>query len=222
MATNFTKKIQSHGFEVVIFNGGIISYGVAQEFLKLSRDVLALKPDIVLSLSGVNDVNLRTSYPEHPMIHIYQDLLLKHIVKKENFFCAGVNTTINGVDYGIKENNEDYLHWIKCIRMMHAVTSEYNIDFLAFLQPMLGLGTYKLNEKEKNMLEQPNLEAECRYGLHKSLVSGIDKFYKNAQKEASSYEYIIDIGQSFDGMSDLYTDLSHVNEKAMKLLRKLF
>ena len=190
--------------------------------MKLSRDVLALKPDIVLSLSGVNDVNLRTSYPEHPMIHIYQDLLLKHIVKKEKFFCAGVNTTINGVDYGIKENNEDYLHWIKCIRMMHTVASEFNIDFLAFLQPMLGLGTYKLNEKEKNMLEQPNLEAECRYGLHKSLVSGIDKFYKNAQKEASSYEYIIDIGQSFDGMSDLYTDLSHVNEKAMKLLRKLF
>ena len=119
MATNFTKKIQRHGFEVVIFNGGIISYGVAQEFLKLSRDVLALKPDIVLSLSGVNDVNLRTSYLEHPMIHIYQDLLLKHIVKKEKFFCAGVNTTINGVDYGTKENNEKYLHWIKCIRMMH-------------------------------------------------------------------------------------------------------
>ena len=89
------------------------------------------------------------------------------------------------------------------------MASEFNIDFLSFLQPMIGIGTY-------------NLEIECRYGLHESLVSGIDKFYKNAQKEASSYEYIIDIGQSFDGMSDLYTDLSHVNEKAMKLLRKLF
>ena len=89
------------------------------------------------------------------------------------------------------------------------MASEFNIDFLSFLQPMIGIGTY-------------NLEIECRYGLHERLVSGIDKFYKNAQKEVSSYKYIIDIGQSFDGMSDLYTDLSHVNEKAMKLLRKLF
>ena len=105
--------------------------------------------------------------------------------------------------------------------MMHAVTSEFNIDFLAFLQPMLGLGTYKLNEKEKNMLEHPNLEIECRYGLHERLVSGIDKFYKNAQKEASSYEYIIDIGQSFDGMSDLYTDLSHVNEKGNDIIAQV-
>lgn len=53
------QKIQRHGFEVVIFNGGIISYGVAQEFLKLSRDVLALNQILFCLLSGVNDVNLR-------------------------------------------------------------------------------------------------------------------------------------------------------------------
>ena len=88
------------------------------------------------------------------------------------------------------------------------MASEFNIDFLSFLQPMIGIGTY-------------NLEIECRYGLHESLVSGIDKFYKNAQKEASSYEYIIDIGQSFDGMSNLYTDLSHVDEKGNDIIAQV-
>ena len=39
-------------------NGGIMGYSTTQDFLKLVRDVIPLKPDLVISLSGVNDFSL--------------------------------------------------------------------------------------------------------------------------------------------------------------------
>lgn len=54
------KKIIAEGKQVCIFNGACEANGICQEFLRLTRDIEFLRPDIVISLSGVNDYGLRS------------------------------------------------------------------------------------------------------------------------------------------------------------------
>lgn len=206
--------LKRNNIEAIVYNGGIVSYGAAQELIKLLRDVIPLRPDIVLSFSGVNDVNLRTSVTGHPMVHIYQDIILKHVMSKfDNFFCGGVNTAIKEQDYGIYNEINDYQHWMNCVRMMHAVTNEFDIRYLCFLQPMLGIGKYCLNEKEERMMQFPDEDVMGHYGLHAKLVEGISGFYNRVKPLTAACDYVVDLTNSFDNLSDIYIDLSHVNEQ---------
>ena len=54
------KRLSSEGEQVCIYNGACEANGVCQEFLRLTRDIGFIRPDIVISLSGVNDYGLRS------------------------------------------------------------------------------------------------------------------------------------------------------------------
>ena len=69
------------GIPAVVFNGGVAGYSSNQELLKLVRDVLPLKPDIVLSLSGINDLGFVHSVERHPMVHPHLDKTLRTITQ---------------------------------------------------------------------------------------------------------------------------------------------
>ena len=49
------KMFEADGVKAVVFNGANEGNGVTQEMSRLLRDIHALKPDFVISLSGVND-----------------------------------------------------------------------------------------------------------------------------------------------------------------------
>ena len=52
------RKIHAEGKQVVIYNGAIEGDTVFQEFNRMIRDIRRLKPDIVISLSGYNDLSV--------------------------------------------------------------------------------------------------------------------------------------------------------------------
>ena len=53
------KRLDAAGIDAVIYNGAHEGNTVLQEFLRLTRDLSFLNPDIVISLSGVNDLYCR-------------------------------------------------------------------------------------------------------------------------------------------------------------------
>ena len=55
--SKFYKKLRAEGIGVTLYNGAHEANGVYQELQRLIRDIGYIKPDIVISLSGVNDVN---------------------------------------------------------------------------------------------------------------------------------------------------------------------
>lgn len=60
-------RCQEEQLDCQLFNGGVSGFSSSQELLKLIRDVQTLRPDIVISLNGINDVyffkNMIGSYP---------------------------------------------------------------------------------------------------------------------------------------------------------------
>ena len=66
------EKIKSRGRDCVIFNGAVEGYFSGQELLKVIRDAPAIKPDIVISLSGINDLGHLHNIHNLPMLHKYQ------------------------------------------------------------------------------------------------------------------------------------------------------
>lgn len=57
MGQSFFHKIERSGIEVVLYNGAACGYDIVQELLRLMRDGNIIKPDYVISMSGVNNTN---------------------------------------------------------------------------------------------------------------------------------------------------------------------
>ncbi len=57
--TNWTEWLEiilrEKSYSVEVLAGGIQGYASSQELLKLIQDVLILRPDLVISFSGIND-----------------------------------------------------------------------------------------------------------------------------------------------------------------------
>ncbi|HEX5066894.1 MAG TPA: SGNH/GDSL hydrolase family protein [Myxococcota bacterium] len=72
--------LKDRGIAGTVVNGGTGGYSTNQELLKLIRDGLEFRPDIVISYSGVND---RGEYGElpYPMVHAYQRQVLAHLTE---------------------------------------------------------------------------------------------------------------------------------------------
>ncbi len=216
----------------IVYNGGVSGYSSNQEFLKLVRDGLPLNPDIVLSLSGINDLGFLHSVQEHPMVHPYQTRVLESVLGKPNStLFPNLMTLIQdlrrrsvpkdrqvlGINYGPEVGTTPAEQWAKNIRMMRAVANTFSIEYSCFLQPVLGIGEYTMSEKDDGLWESANKSKGGKY-------SGmIDSFYDTARKVAEEEKYIHDFTDVFSGMTNLYTDARHPNSKGyIVIAEKIF
>ena len=133
------------GWAVMVFNGGMAGYSSSQELTKLLRDAPALRPDIIVVLSGVNDVGFIHVLPQTPLVHRYQltvsRYLLDHTDAYENF------------ELGVPSQQEPHEHWLRNTRIMRAIATELEISILTSLQPTMVYGGYAPNEEERKMME---------------------------------------------------------------------
>ena len=70
------KDMKNNHLHGTVINGGISGYSTNQELLKLIRDGLEFKPEIVISYSGINDRGQYSELP-YPMVNSYQRQLLE-------------------------------------------------------------------------------------------------------------------------------------------------
>lgn len=195
------EQLQSIGINARVICGGIASYTVTQELLKLIRDVVTLVPDLVISYSGINDAS-ELYYCEKSFYTLqYQDKLLEkcienNMVRNELQSEEIIDKVTYGIDMGEKSTVQ---HWLDSERMMHAVCDEFNIKFVGFLQPYV-----KNWWNDKDRLKNRK----------------IDTFYSDARRylKQNNYSWLFDLSEIFESEENVFFDGCHVYEKGNQMI----
>lgn len=191
------------GKNVEIYCGGMQGYTSTQEMLKCIRDVIALKPDLVISFSGANDVVREERFQCHPFAFEHLRVLFKGFEDK-------FGTDMPRIDYGLRNKIGNAEQWVMNIQIMKCVLDLYSIKFISFLQPMVNF-------------YGGNLSGDERYYIQKDKRENVKEYIKNNQKFCDAVEnliqedYIISLRDLLDG-EDVFWDHVHVNERGNTLI----
>ena len=205
---------------VVVYNAGVSGYTSAQELIKLIRDIVLLKPDMIIVYDGYNDTSEINACPgkyfEFTYLKKALDFAREHISHDWDFISQSDDVESNrGIP--IIGNFEN---WLMNIEMMHAIAVDRGIKFYSFFQPMLS-SKKNLTKEEMGIL----FEAENFCGLKKTSLMG-KEFRNKITDVVKSHNYIYDLSSIFDDIHDVYMDICHVREDAneiiaMEILRRI-
>lgn len=219
-----------------VLNGGVSGYNSTQEFLKLVRDVAPLKPDLVISLNGVNDAT--SSVPHgRTFINAQQSKIEEglRINAMNSFFVAPTNIAgvfpnlqflvkffsqrlglheppTNEFGVGTRDNFSNGQRWEYNVRMMHAIAKEFKFKYFVFLQPHLANNI----DLAKRKMESMGTSLSPQY-------DAVKNFYQIARNSCKSMTYCADISDDFTGDSNNFLDLVHLPPKGhAKQAEKIF
>lgn len=191
---------------LTIYNGGVFGYKSAHELLKLVRDAINLKPNMIISYSG-----------EYPFSAGYTlqifDFARRNLEDAfdENSCRVQTNLKNDFVVQGIKTEEDSFGTWLRNERCMYAICKEFNIEFYGFCQPIL------LSKENKNELEE-DMEIEF---IENAKVPDASFDFRKLMKERAveeRYSYIRDLSGIFDNVQGVYLDVCHVSEYGNKLI----
>lgn len=206
-------KAKEAGKDITIFNGAMGAYTTSQEMLKLVRDCIDIKPDIIVSLNGVNDICICDSTEGRP---IYGEYLIdivenanehKQIKKK-----SGVGH-FDKVGFGSKFNGRDAEYWYRNINIMYGICKQFGIKYLSFLQPAFFIGGYRCSEREEQYLEKIYILLTESDKKIKNFFDKGPAFFKEAIELSKNDEFIIDITDIFKEYNEIFLDHCHYSEQ---------
>lgn len=191
--------------KVTVYNGGIAGYHSGQELLKLIRDVLPLKPDMVIVYDSHNDIGIADA--DRPYAFSYL---------KDVFSFAGKNMNISDsnmkIDEGIKSGKTVFENWLSNIEMMHAIAELRGIKFYSFVQP------------SRIMMYTSKKVDEWAFSHLSFWIENCKRAYMDFREELKdrkieqNYEYITDLTDLFDDKPEVYMDAAHVYEEGNKII----
>lgn len=146
------KKLVRAGIKATIYVGAAPGRHVVFEFLALLRDGVALRPDIVISMSGCNN-----TYSSDVFLNQFN---LSNVYSMEN---------VQHLNTGIPVKESPYEFWLRVEKMMKLYSEEIGASFFCFLQP-INLFMEDMSFEEKLQFEMEN---------H---VDGAKDFYEKAVK----------------------------------------
>ncbi len=212
--------LADRGVESVVFNGGVSGFSSSQELFKLIRDVLPLAPDVVVTLDGVNDAGYVHAVPRHPMVHPYQERMLRELrgerspIVMPNLFRAWQRWRaarspayyrVSGVNYGPPGDQTDAEQWERNVRMMNACASADGARLICVLQPVLGIGDYSPSTREAELFDDATRLFGGQY------LEKLNGFYESAKARSESLDYVYDFTELFAGETEMYRDARHPN-----------
>ena len=201
------------GIDNVIFNGGMNGYTSCEERDRMLRDVPALHPDLVLSLSGECDIGWLMVSKKHPWVSEYYEKKIGGILKQsmkerqENWFQFSMEHL-----YGEGCGLTDYENWIRNERIIHAMAKALNITYIGFLQPFIFEGNYETSDFEKSWLESFLTEGCREMPVIEQIFKSYQPFYEGVKKLMKEYDYLVDLTDVFDDVSGVYSDGVHYDE----------
>ena len=152
------QRLIGSGINVSVYNGAHCGNRVVEELLRLLRDVYVLKPDYVISMSGVNDSG---NFP------VENRFYMEHMrTKEEQDF---------GTEYfrGLQIEESNFEYWLRMEKVMKAASETYGAKFLCYLQPM------KFGKPDMSLLEECIHHDEKRDGYTFRERSSQNDFYNN-------------------------------------------
>ena len=198
---------QREGIPAVVFNAAVGGYTTSQELLRFIRDVIPLHPHVVVSYSGVNEN--RGTDTGYRMVHPYQVDLMTQIFQRSQLGWLPNMIThakermgipiVKGIYHGVTFKGSPARHWEKNQRSMWALANEFDISFLAILQPSLGLGAYNPSAQEREMIREQNLPLDA-------------DFYTEAATIVEKLPFAVSFVDVLDGRSGVYLDYCHLTD----------
>lgn len=209
-------KLSDMGINVKIICGGVSAYHSRQEVQKLIRDVLPMKPDIVISYSGINDTeyfqmrHVSREYPDFMLFQMeFNNYAMRKALKKGYFLGARYSKEIDNCSYGIKNKDDFATRWINNERIMNSICTEFGIKFYSILQPCRDYGGYIKTEK----LEKATFKRNLEYNIQTTI-----KFYEDVRNNIAKYDFIIDFSNLFNNQTNIFYDYCHVFEKGNRVI----
>lgn len=207
---------QANGKKCVVYNGGIGGFTSSQEVIKFIRDVVPLKPDVVISLNGGNELYYYSR--PYPFTHHYQLKLFNKLVGKHQHHLWGyfpstlfiANYLLNkGPKFPIYEGTAYEMPpaqiWSINTRTMNAVAKEHGMQYFVFLQPLVGFGNYIKSAKDEEYLKVS--EEQDKY------LTYLTQTYTEASLTCAKAPFCTDLTSLFDGKKDLFSDPRHPNRE---------
>lgn len=185
---------------VTIFNCAMSGYSSGQELIKLIRDAILLKPDLVITYSGVNDIFQRCNYSSSFAFPYLCNI----------FGVIAQNNNIKNVITGKHNEQAAWERWITNMQYMNAIAELNNIPFCAFAQPMLP-SKKEFTPHEKKMMKMiAAIYPEERF-------EECIMFRKKAGDMETQFSYVYDLTDIFDDV-DVYMDNCHVYEEGNRII----
>ena len=185
------ERLYKENQNMIMYNGGVDGYTAADELYKLIRDVSCLKPDLIISFSGVN--NRRPSqYPRVSghLIDIFEEI-------SSNGFCKGLREEIMSAAQV----------WVQMEHMMREISENvYHAKFICFLQPIY-ISKAVLTLRERLQF------SDTVYNRNFSLA-----FRREVSELVQKYEWIVDLQDFLDEYPDVFFDSMHVYEKGNQMI----
>lgn len=196
---------------VVVYNGGFAGYHSGQEFLKLCRDGLDLNPSVVVSFSGVTEIDgSGTTAKGRKLVHKYQWRMWQNILGCPGAIPDSLHMrNLNKISAGVEETMSEGAVWINNERKMYAICREYGIHFIGCLQPMVSLGCV-LEDNIKMLLDD--------MGVDEKFYDAQRHFLEEVTQGMKKYDYIKDLTMLFDGMDGMYYDSMHYTEQGNQVI----
>lgn len=228
---------QERGRPLSLISGAVSGYASSQELIKLTRDLLPAQPTVVVNLNGVNDLGfIQAGDRSHPSIHSYQLRLFRFLVSvyggnrgarslwnkvaaRGGMRPPAMNDELKlgGMHLGYPSTATPAAHWYRNVRMCRAVCKEFGVPYVAFLQPIMGIGNYQLNAEEIEYHEGYLKEHPGLHGVpyHEAART----FYEEARKYAAQHpDFMVDLVDVFQGHQGVFADSRHPNERGYRVL----
>lgn len=200
--------LKSRGFDVALAHGAGKGNSSSQELLRLVRDMPALKPQLVLSLSGICDIGYLINAKSYPFAHKYIRRFVEYAV--EHGFSAAST-------YGYPDPASPAEIWCRNQKMALALTRAMGVGQIVFLQPVQGFGTYPWSEEEKRFFER---KAEVvLQSINKTYGECVAEFYTEVRSiiaaHPEDYPHIVDLTEAFADCPGAYRDHRHQSAKGV-------
>jgi lysophospholipase L1-like esterase len=233
------QELKRRGFGGVhVLNYGVIAQNSSQELAHLVFHVLDSEPDIVVIYSGGNDIigpllyDPRPGFPFNFLAHennvLFNDVgeypwpsllaygseMLRHLFRTYFFEKFG------NFSYLRRDAGYGTYPWSENIARIYAgnlakagrICSAYNVEYVAFLQPLISYKRYAVSGTEKNILAGwPQTEAK----LVRPYTDDVRKrILRNIREEQKRFSFTFhDLSTIFsDSNEAVFTDYIHVND----------
>ncbi|MBD5521748.1 MAG: SGNH/GDSL hydrolase family protein [Lachnospiraceae bacterium] len=186
----FYKMLNNAGYSVTVYNGSACGYDIVQELLRLLRDGPYLKPDYIISMSGVNNIAQKG--------------------RTNNQFCVTtfidwINALAPGKEYesGVHSEEPLYDFWYRNTKIMKMISEFYGAKFYSFLQP-------------SNIAKPATTLFETTMHEKRDMLENTRIYREKAQNEMS--DIFINLIDRFDAEKGMYIDYCHYSNKGNEML----
>lgn len=202
---NFNK----NRFDMIIYNGAVTDYSSTNEVIKLYRDVLLLKPDIVVSFSGV--IDFRQYVKDYPYINLN---LMKTSEKWER-------ENAKEVIHGMRDKRSAYERWINNEKIMYQICLINDISFYGVLQPWIG--SECTDPCEKLQMWSDNYW-QISFPQFDQFIENAREFKEKIRLDIEENDWLYDFTNIFQKIDDseIYFDSIHVNEHGNSIIAENF